>query len=295
MENIKKGTLILEGGAARGVFTAGVLDYLLEKDLMFSDVIGVSAGSMNTLGYVAGQPGRTKSTLIMEDGTYKSTNIRAFNKNKTILDMELMFHDFAHDIFPVDFDSFFGSGVKTHIVTTNCETGRAQYHIEKEDKYHLMKLCRASSSLPLVTPIVRINDIPCLDGGLADAVPIRYARNLHNSKIVIILTRNPGYRKKPMSVGMRKIYEKAYGKYPEFIKLMRRRVGEYNRTMELIEKLESEGKVFVIRPQIPTIGRMEKDLDKLNGFYDHGYQLMEKEYDTLMKYLETQHFEMIEV
>lgn len=292
---LKKGTLILEGGAARGVFTAGVLDYLLEKDTMFADVIGVSAGSMNTLGYVAQQPGRTKATMIHEDGNYSSTNIRAFNKNKTILDMELMFHDFAHEIFPVDFEAFFESGVNTHIVTTNCETGRAQYHTEKDDKYHLMKLCRASSSLPLVTPIVRINDIPCLDGGLADAVPIRYARTLHNSKIVIILTRNPGYRKKPISVGMRKIYEKAYGKYPEFIKLMRRRVAEYNRTMEFIEKLEAEGKVYVIRPQIPTIGRMDKDIDKLNGFYDHGYQLMEKEYDSLMKYLDTPHFEMVEV
>lgn len=282
-----EGTIILEGGASRGVFTAGVLDYLLEEGIHFQEVVGVSAGTCNALGYVARQVGRSKATMIHEDGAYSSTNLKAFSKNKTILDMDLMFEDFAHTIFPVDFDNFFDGSTRTHIVTTDCRSGRAVYHIEKEDKYRLMKLCRASSSLPLVTPIVKIDEVPYLDGGLADAVPIKYAQSLGNEKIFIVLTRNPGYRKKPISKGMSSIYQRAYGKkYPKFVALLRKRVNKYNATMDYIETLEAAGKIFVIRPQIPTVGRLERDTHKLNEFYNHGYQLMGRELERLKEYLE---------
>lgn len=280
-----KGSLVLEGGASRGVFTAGVLDYLLEKGINFEEVIGVSAGSLNALGYVAEQKGRTKDTMIHEKKVYSNINLRDFNKNKSILDMNLMFEDFPHEIFPLDFETIFNSDTNLHIGVSNCETGKVEYFKEREDRYRLMTLSRASSSLPLITPIVRIDDKPFLDGGLADAVPIKYAQSLGHDKIVIVLTRNPGYRKVSFSKGVRRIYERAYKKYPEFIRLLRRRAGLYNRTMEYIENLEAKGDIFVIRPQVPTVKRMETEAEKLTAFYDHGYQLMDKEYDNLMKYL----------
>ena len=116
-----------------------------------------------------------------------------------------------------------------------------------------MKICRASSSMPLAAPIANVDGIPYMDGGLADSIPIEYALEKGNDKIVVVLTRNPGYRKK--------------------------------RAVKATEQLEEEGKIFVIRPLIPTVSRMEKDYDKLQHFYMHGNRLMKKEYQGLLEYL----------
>ena len=172
------------------------------------------------------------------------------------------------------------------IVTVNCETGKAEFMTEDHDFDRLMKICRASSSMPLVSPIVNIDEVPYLDGGIADSIPLRRAMELGNKKIVLILTRNPGYRKKPISKGMAGIYRKAYKKYPNLVRAAIRRNHVYNQTMEHVEKLEEEGKIFVLRPLIPTVSRLEKDYDTLMNFYNHGYKLMEKQYDAMMKYLE---------
>lgn len=285
--DVKKATLILEGGASRGVFTAGILDYLLEKEIGFSDVIGVSAGACNALAYVANQKGRTKETMIHENHEYTCMNLKDFRKTKSILDMELMFETFAFETYPIDFSEFFSPKTNTYITVTNCETGKAEYYNEKESKEKVMRLCRASSSLPLFTPIVRIDDKPFLDGGLGEPVPIKRAQHLGNEKIVIILTRNPGYRKENFSKGVRKVYEQSYKKYPNLIRVLRKRATRYNETMREIEALEAEGKVFVFRPQIPVVKRLESDPQLLNQFYNHGYQLMERQYDSFMKFLES--------
>lgn len=102
----------------------------------------------------------------------------------------------------------------------------------------------------------------------------------------MILTRNPGYRKKSMTKGMAKLYRRAYGKYPEAVKTMIRRNYIYNKELELIEKLEHEGRIFVLRPLVPTVSRLEQDCDVLREFYEHGYHLMKRNYENLMRYLE---------
>ena len=169
---------------------------------------------------------------------------------------------------------------------TNCVTGRAEYRTEEEDRDMLMRLCRASSSMPLLAPMVNIDGVPYLDGGLADSIPIERALEKENEKIVLILTRNPGYRKKPTSRAMANLYRRAYKKYPNLVSVTIQRNYIYNRQMNLIEKLEEEGKIFVLRPLIPTVSRLEKNYDALMHFYEHGYRLMKKQYDELMKYLE---------
>ncbi|MFI3171910.1 MAG: patatin family protein [Eubacteriales bacterium] len=281
------GTIVIEGGAARGVFTAGVLDYLMEQDVYFSDVIGVSAGACNGIGYVAKQIGRGKDCMIHEKGSFSYINLKGFMKTKSLMDMDMIFDTFPNQTLPFDYDTYFASDIRCMIGVTNCITGKAEYLAETESRERLMRICRASSSLPLVAPIVNIDGVPYLDGGLAQSIPIQYAQSLGNEKMIFITTQNPGYRKKIPSNGMIKIYTHSYKKYPKLVQAIRRRASGYNATLEKLEALEKEGKAFVLRPQIPLVSRMESDPDKLTKLYDHGYDLMKKQFDNLMKYLET--------
>lgn len=281
------GTIVLEGGATRGVFTSGILDYLMEEDLYFSHVIGVSAGSCNGVDYVSRQIGRTKKCMIPEKKEYSYySGVRSAIKEKSILDMDMVFDTFPKKIYPFDFEIYFQSDMVCEIVTTNCETGKAEYMTEQSDPDRLMKLCRASSSMPLLSPIVNIDGVPYLDGGLADSVPIRRALQSGNEKIVLVLTRNPGYRKKPISKGTVKLYRRAYKKYPNLVHAAIYRNHVYNKTMELVERLEEEEKIFVIRPLVPTVSRLERDETALTAFYQHGYNLMKRQREALQRYLE---------
>ena len=281
------GTIVLEGGATRGVFTSGILDYLMEEDLYFSHVIGVSAGSCNGVDYVSRQIGRTKKCMIPEKKEYSYySGVRSAIKEKSILDMDMVFDTFPKKIYPFDFETYFQSDMVCEIVTTNCETGKAEYMTEQSDPDRLMKLCRASSSMPLLSPIVNIDGVPYLDGGLADSVPIRRALQSGNEKIVLVLTRNPGYRKKPISKGTVKLYRRAYKKYPNLVHAAIYRNHVYNKTMELVERLEEEEKIFVIRPLVPTLSRLERDETALTAFYQHGYNLMKRQREALQRYLE---------
>ncbi len=282
-----KATLVLEGGATRGVFTSGALDYLMEKDFYTSYVIGVSAGSCNALGYVSKQPGRTRDCMIHKEKEYSYYyGFRKFIKEKSLMDMDMVFDRYPNEIYPFDYDTYFASDTECEIVTTNCVTGRAEYMTEDSDRQRLMKICRASCSMPLICPMVNVDGIPYLDGGLADSIPIERAMEIGNGKTIVVLTRNPGYRKKMPSRATVQLYRRAYKKYPNLIRSIVNRSIMYNRTMKLLEQLESEGKIFVLRPLIPTVSRLEKDYDALMHFYEHGYRLMRKEYDELMRFLE---------
>ena len=151
---MQKVALILEGGAKRGVFTSGVLDYLMEQEYYIPHVIGVSAGSCNAVDYVSRQPGRTKACMIRSGEDGKIINFHNFFQTKSLLDMDLIFERDPKELHPFDFDTYFASDMTCEIVVTNCESGQAEYYSEKEDGDRLMQLCRASSSMPLVTPMV---------------------------------------------------------------------------------------------------------------------------------------------
>jgi len=284
---MKKATIVLEGGATRGVFTSGALDYLMEMDVYLSHVIGVSAGACNGVDYVSRQPGRTRDCMIHKEKEYDYYHgFSKFIKEKSLLDMDMVFDKYPNEIFPFDFDTYFASDMECEIVTTNCVTGQAEYMKEGKDRERLMKLCRASSSMPLVSPIVNIDGIPYLDGGLADSIPVRKASELGNEKIVLMLTRNPGYRKKMTSKALANVYRRAYRKYPNLVRTTIRRNFEYNKAMRLVEQMEEEGRIYVLRPLIPTVSRLEKNYDTLMEFYQHGYHLMKKEFGNLMEYLD---------
>lgn len=278
--------LVLEGGATRGVFTSGALDFLMEKEFYTTDVIGVSAGACNATDYVSRQIGRTKKCMIHKEKEYDYyLGFRKMFKEKSMMDMDMIFDRYPNELIPFDFDTYFESEISCEQVVTNCETGKAEYLTETKDKERLLKITRASSSMPLAAPIVRIDGVPYLDGGLADSVPIQRALKKERDKIIVILTRNEGYRKKKPSLGETRIYRAAYKKYPELVRTILRRPYIYNKQMELIEQLEKNGDIFVLRPKIKTISRLEKNYDRLTSFYEHGYVQMKEEYERLLEYM----------
>lgn len=285
----KKAGLILEGGSSRGVFTAGVLDYLLEQDFLFPYVIGVSAGACNALSYVSKQKGRSFDCFAPEkkEDCYKNSFHKAL-KQKSIYDMDKLFGTFPNETFPYDFEAYVKQGMECEMVVTNVNTGQAEYLSEKKDCARLCNICRASASLPVASPIVTIDGTPYLDGGLADSIPLKHALQTGHKKNVIILTRPYGYRKKFPSKSAR-MYIAFFKEYPNLVKSIYYRPYYYNKRVEAIERLEREGKVFVIRPTLPSPGRTEVNREKLKAFYNHGYNTMVMEFDKMKAFLGVQH------
>ncbi len=266
--------VVLEGGGLRGVFTCGVLDCFMDRGIRFPFAVGVSAGACNGLSYMSGQRGRAKSSNIDLMDKYKYVGFRYLLTQGCIMDFKLLFEDFPEKIIPYKYDVYFANPDRYVMVTTNCLTGKAEYLEEKSSSERVMSIVRASSSLPFVTKITYVDGIPMLDGGIADSIPVKYALEQGYEKVVVILTRNKGYRKKNSKMRFAKIF---YRRYPELQKALAERNAVYNQTMDLIEKLEDEGKLTVIRPLKPIkVGRIEKDTAKLTALYEEGYEIAEK-------------------
>ena len=282
---MEKAAMILEGGAKRGIFTSGVLDYLMEQDYYIPHVVGVSAGSCNAVDYVSKQPERTKICMIRSGEDGKLVAFHNLFRTKSLLDMDLIFERDPMELHPFDFQTYFASDMTCEIVVTNCLTGKAEYFSEKKDGARLMKLCRASSSLPVITPMVEIDGVPYLDGGLADSIPLVHCLRNGYRKNVLVLTRNMGYRK---TMPRRKIvmYRTVFKAYPQLARTICSRAYHYNRIMAAVERWEEEGKIFVGRPQCPTVSRLESKESVLEAFYQHGYEQMKSQFDDMKRYLE---------
>ena len=262
--------LVLEGGGLRGVFTCGVLDCFMDHGIRFPFAVGVSAGACNGLSYMSGQRGRSKKSNIdlLEEHHY--IGLRYMLTQRCIMDFKLLFEDFPERIIPYDYDAYFANPTRFVMVTTNCLTGKAEYLEEKSSPGRLMDIVRASSSLPFVSPVTFVDGIPMLDGGIVDSIPLEYAMSQGYENLMVVLTRNKGYRKK---AGKMPLAKAIYRKYPVLCKALQERNAAYNRTMDLVERLEDEGKITVIRPVKPVnVGRMEKDTDKLRALYEEGYE-----------------------
>jgi len=270
MKHLNDTALVLEGGGLRGVFTCGVLDCFMDNGIRFPFTVGVSAGACNGLSFMSGQRGRAKASNIdlMEEHRY--VGVKYLFTQRCIMDFKLLFEDFPERIIPYDYEAYFSNPDRFVMVTTNCLTGKAEYFEEKSSSARVMDIVRASSSLPFVSPITYVDGIPMLDGGIADSIPVEYAMSQGYDRLIVVLTRNKGYRKKNSSMPLAKAF---YRKYPHLQKALSERNAVYNRTMDLIEKLEDEGKLRVIRPVRPIeVSRMEKDTSKLSALYDEGYE-----------------------
>lgn len=274
MGRIEDTALVLEGGGLRGVFTCGVLDCFMDHGVSFPFTVGVSAGACNGLSYMSGQRGRAKASNIDLMDKYHYIGFRYLLTQGCIMDFKLLFKDFPEKIIPYDYEAYFSNPDRFVMVTTNCLTGQAEYLEDKSSSERVMDIVRASSSLPFVSPVTCVDGIPMLDGGIADSIPVEYASSQGYERQVVILTRNRGYRKKDSTMPFSKVF---YRKYPLLQKALSERNAVYNRTMDLIEKMEEEGRIIVIRPERPVeVGRMEKDTDKLRALYQEGYDISEK-------------------
>ncbi len=266
--------LVLEGGGLRGVFTCGVLDCFMDHGVRFPFTVGVSAGACNGLSYMSGQRGRAKASNIDLMDEHHYIGFKYLFTQRCIMDFKLLFEDFPERIIPYDYEAYFSNPDRFVMVTTNCLSGKAEYFEEKSSSGRVMDIVRASSSLPFVSPVTYVDGIPMLDGGIVDSIPVEYALGQGYEKLVVVLTRNKGYRKAESSMQLARLF---YRKYPEVVKSLSQRNDLYNRSMELVEKLEDEGRIIVIRPERPVdVGRMEKDTDKLRALYDEGYSEAEK-------------------
>ena len=220
---------------------------------------------------MSGQRGRAKSSNIDLMEKYHYVGIRYLFTQKCIMDFKLLFEDFPERIIPYDYETYFANQDRFVMVTTNCLTGKAEYLEERSSSARVMDIVRASSSLPFVSPITYVDGIPMLDGGIVDSIPVEYAINQGHRNIVVVLTRNKGYRKKDSRMPLSKI---TYRKYPALRRALQERNATYNKTMDLIERLEEEGKILVIRPVRPVeVSRMEKDVSKLTALYQEGYEV----------------------
>lgn len=263
--------LVLEGGGMRGVFTSGVLDAFMKHGVYFRYVVAVSAGACNGMSYISRQPRRARLSNIDFLTQYGYIGWRHLLRQGCIFDQELLYDKFPNEYLPFDFDTFFQWSATFEMVTTNCLTGQAEYLTESKDRQRSLDIVRASSSLPYVSKIVMVDGIPMLDGGIVDSIPVMRAIETGRPQNVVILTRNKGYRSKERD---RKIPPFVYKKYPRLRVALSRRVAAYNRQLELVERLERLGKIVCIRPQRPMeVGRMEKNIGRLERLYQEGFML----------------------
>lgn len=280
MENIG---LVLEGGGMRGVYTCGVLEYFMEKNLYFNYIIGVSAGACNAVSYISKQKGRNEKVNIHYVQDWRYMSLRNMIKEKSFFGMNFIFDDIPNKYVPFDFDAFEKANCKFLVGVTDCKTGKPLY-INKEEVSKGFHALRATASLPMISPMFKYKEKELLDGGISESIPILKSIEDGNKKNIIILTRNKEYRKSPTKfIGLIKL---KYRKYPLLIEAMINRHKHYNETLDYIEGLESEGKVIVIRPSKGLkVGRLERDPGKLHELLKNGYEDAKNSYDSIAEFL----------
>ncbi|MBQ8014991.1 MAG: patatin family protein [Clostridia bacterium] len=267
--------LILEGGAMRGMFTAGVIDIFMENGVEFDGAIGVSAGAAFGCNYKSRQNGRVirYNKRFCRDPRFCS--FRSLIKTGDLFGAEFCYHTIPDKLDIFDEQAYLDNPMEFYVVCTDVTTGKAVYIESDEAGDDALEYFRASASMPLVSKVVKIKDRLLLDGGIADSVPIQFFESIGYNRNVIILTQPKGYVKKPSSAA--KIMKYVLKKYPMVAKTMENRHIEYNETIDYILKKEEAGEVLVIRPEAPLeIGRIEHDPDRLQAVYDLGRKAGEK-------------------
>ena len=278
--------LLLEGGSLRGLYTAGALDTLMEREIYFPAVAGVSAGALNAVNYVAHQPGRSASINLRYRKDPRYFGPMAAFYGGSLFGLNFMLKDLSQSI-PFDFDTFYHGSQRMVAVATCVQTGKPAYFEKGKTDFDFFESVRASASLPLVSVPVRLGKFSYLDGGCSCPIPLHWAQTEGFEKTVIITTRQKGFRKTPPSQRMINLYDDFYGRNALFMATLLTQEVRYNALMEEIDALEEAGKIFVLRPADPVdINRFEKDTDKLLNLYNRGRREMREQLDALEAYLQ---------
>lgn len=281
----KKIGLVLQGGGFRGIYTAGVLDYFLEQKINFEYVIGVSMGACNGANYISKQIGRNLEIpyRYINDARYMSYK-KLFTKGE-LFGMDFLFNEIPNHLIPFDFKTFYSSLQQFVVVTADCETGAA-FYIDDFAKYDVLEATKASISLPFVSKMVEIHGKKLLDGGILDPIPIKKAFADGCDKLVVVLTQRKEFRKESSEIS--RFTKLWYKKYPNLVQAFNNRFKVYNETLDHIDELEKQGKVFVIRPEVKIpIGRTDRSKVKLKEAFDLGYNQCDSFVDELRVFLES--------
>lgn len=276
--------LILEGGAMRGMFTAGVMDVMMENDIVFDGAIGVSAGAAFGCNYKSKQIGRAARYNMKYCDDKRYCGIGSLIKTGNIFSTDFAYGEvpMKKDIF--DFYTYKNNPMEFYVVCTDIESGKAVYHRYDDFSDHGFDWIRASASMPLVSEIVEIDGVKMLDGGVADSIPLKYFESIGYDRNVVILTRPGDYRKKKNNIIP--LIKLKYKKYPEFVKAMEERHIKYNETLEYIAAEEQKGNVLVIRPdEALPVGRIERNRDNLKAAYEIGRNTAIRKLDKVKKFL----------
>lgn len=275
--------LVLEGGGMRGVYTAGVLDFLMEKNIYADGVIGVSAGACHACSYASKQIGRNLkvTTKYIRDKRYMS--LRSLMKTGDLFGADFIYNRIPNELELYDYEAYEQQGMSVYAVCSNLETGEAEYLKCKDMKKDVMYV-RASASLPLLSRIVEVDGKKLLDGGATDSIPFLKFQEMGYDKNIVVLTRDALYRKGKNN--LLPMIRKRYKQYPKFVEALEIRHIRYNESLEELAKQEKEGKILVIRPSKPIqIGRLEKDPVKLTNLYKEGYHDAKMMYQDILCYL----------
>jgi len=285
--------LVLEGGGMRGAFTAGVLDFFMDHNMHFPYVVGASAGACNGSSYIAKQRGRNYKVMVGYGNHPEYISLKRAITKKELFGMDFLFDKLPNKLVPFHYDRFFEStNMKQKFVVgvTDVNTGQPVYYDQFNSRDDLLKLIRASSSLPFIAPIIEHEGQQLLDGGIADPIPINPSI-AGNKKHVVVLTRNEGYIKQKMRFSW--FFQRKYREYPNLIRALEMRHERYNQTMKQLEELKDNGEVFMIRPEETlAVSRIERNQSKLHELYEQGYRQAQSQFSSLQSFLKEEKVEL---
>lgn len=283
--SITEGTLVLEGGAFRGLYQEGVLDCLLDNGYNFRTIIGVSAGALNGVNYMTRQRGRSAHVNIRyrHDGRYVGANAFLKSRGKCLIDFDFAFGKLP-DVDDLNIEALKDQDRKFIAVATDLTTGKATYFENNRDDF--IQCVKASATLPYLSKPVIIDDKPYLDGGCDDRIPYKWAMNQGYKKIIVIRTRDRDFRIKPNYKRRYLITKRWYSSYKDFAYILSRTDTDYNKQCDELFKLENNNELFVIAPSKPiNIKMLEGDLNKLKDLYFLGYNDCKNNLDMLKRFL----------
>lgn len=277
---MKKCGLVLEGGGMRGLYTAGVLDFFIDKNLLLKDITTVSAGGAHAVSYISKQRGRSYKINTKYCGDKRYISLMGLFTRGSVFGMDFVFREIPERLEPFDEEMFQRQRARLTVGLTNVETAKPEYADIRDTREDIDYLI-ASSSLPMFSQIVNIGGKKYLDGGVTDSIPAAKALNKGADCLVVVLTQNEGYVKKP--AGGKALYRRAFKKYPDFARAIENRHVMYNGELAFVKQLEKEKRAVVLRPSMPLdMGRFEKNPDRLKAIYENGYQDAQDNYEKIM-------------
>ena len=268
--------LVLEGGGMRGLFTAGVLDVMMERDIKVDGIVGVSAGACFGCNYLSKQPGRILRYNINMINEPRYMSLRNFLRTGNLMDGEFAYHTLPDEIDIFDRETYAQSDVEYHIVCTDVLTGEPVYkRLTPPADYEFLEWLRASSSLPLVSKPVEVGGRLMLDGGMSDSIPLKYFQDQGFERNIVVLTQPLGFTKKRTK--LMPLFRIFMRKYPAIIEVMNRRHLMYNAQLTYLAQEEKAGRITIIAPDdtLP-IGRTEQNAERMKQVYQMGRKAAEQ-------------------